>query len=177
MKTRVAVIYGGRSGEHEVSLRSAKSIMDAMDPEKYKILHYLISKEGKWSPRPIVPEPRGNPEIDVVFPVLHGTFGEDGTHAGSARTGRAALRRRGRAGFVRFDGQGSHEAAGQRARIAGGGLFLFCAARDGRDVEAICGQWGFPVFVKPANLGSSVGISKAQNCVELKAAIGVGRLV
>src|SRR5579864_9652415 len=82
MKTRVAVIYGGRSGEHEVSLRSAKSIIDAMDPEKYKVLHYLISKEGKWSPRPIVPEPRANPEIDVVFPVLHGTFGEDGTIQG-----------------------------------------------------------------------------------------------
>ena len=82
MKTRVAVIYGGRSGEHEVSLRSAKSIIEAMDPEKYKVLHYLISKEGKWSPRPIVPEPSGNPEIDVVFPALHGTFGEDGTVQG-----------------------------------------------------------------------------------------------
>src|ERR1700736_1969851 len=82
MRTRVAVIYGGRSGEHEVSLRSAKSIMDAMDSEKYKVLHYLISKQGRWSPRPIVPEPGGNPEIDVVFPALHGTFGEDGTVQG-----------------------------------------------------------------------------------------------
>src|ERR1700688_5017929 len=82
MKKRVAVIYGGRSGEHEVSLRSAKSIIDAIDEEKYKVLHYLISKEGKWSPRPIVPEPGGNPGVDVVFPVLHGTFGEDGTLQG-----------------------------------------------------------------------------------------------
>src|SRR5258708_15090921 len=82
MKLRVAVIYGGRSGEHEVSLRSAKSIIDAMDPEKYKVIHYVISKAGRWSPRPIVPEPNGNPEIDVVFPVLHGTFGEDGTVQG-----------------------------------------------------------------------------------------------
>ena len=47
MKTSVAVIYGGRTGEHEVSLRSAKSVIDAMDPEKYKPLHFLISKEGK----------------------------------------------------------------------------------------------------------------------------------
>src|SRR3981081_2591259 len=53
-----------------------------MDQEKYKVLHFKISKEGKWSPRPIVPEPNGNPEIDVVFPVLHGTFGEDGTVQG-----------------------------------------------------------------------------------------------
>ena len=66
MKTRVAVIYGGRSGEHEVSLRSAKSIIEAMDEEKYKVIHYVISKEGKWSPRPIIPEPDGNAGIDVV---------------------------------------------------------------------------------------------------------------
>src|SRR5437879_10686432 len=56
--------------------------MEDMNPEKYKILHFMISKEGKWRPRTIVPEPRGNPEIDVVFPVLHGTFGEDGTMQG-----------------------------------------------------------------------------------------------
>src|SRR5579871_3524783 len=82
MKKRVAVIYGGRSGEHEISLRSAKSVMEALDPDKYKVLQYMISKEGKWRPRPIIPEPNGNPEIDVVFPVLHGTFGEDGTVQG-----------------------------------------------------------------------------------------------
>src|SRR5271154_4204834 len=82
MKTNVAVIYGGRTGEHEVSLRSAKSIIEAIDAEKYKVLHYVISKEGKWSPRPIQPEPGGNSGVDVVFPVLHGTFGEDGTIQG-----------------------------------------------------------------------------------------------
>ena len=82
MQTRVAVIYGGRTGEHEISLRSAKSIIEALDPEKYKVLHYVISKAGKWSPRPIQPEPGGNPGVDVVFPVLHGTFGEDGTIQG-----------------------------------------------------------------------------------------------
>src|SRR6202034_3890923 len=56
--------------------------IEAIDAEKYKVLHYVISKEGKWSPRPIVPEPGGNAGIDVVFPVLHGTFGEDGTVQG-----------------------------------------------------------------------------------------------
>ena len=87
MRLRVALIYGGRSGEHEISLRSARSIIDALDPDKYKIIHYLISQEGKWRPKPISPEPHGNPEIDVAFPVLHGTFGEDvcdGHAAGSA---------------------------------------------------------------------------------------------
>ncbi|HPQ14594.1 MAG TPA: D-alanine--D-alanine ligase A, partial [Bryobacteraceae bacterium] len=82
MKIRVAVLYGGRSGEHEVSLRSAESIIAAMDPGKYEIERLFITKEGKWEPRPILPEPGANPGIDVVFPVLHGTFGEDGTLQG-----------------------------------------------------------------------------------------------
>src|SRR5205809_2309595 len=56
--------------------------MNGIDPAKYEIIEYFIDKEGKWSPRPIVPEPGAHPEIDVVFPVLHGTFGEDGTVQG-----------------------------------------------------------------------------------------------
>jgi D-alanine-D-alanine ligase len=82
MKLRVAVLYGGRSGEHEVSINSAKAIMQRMDPAKYEIIEYFIDKQGKWKPRPILPEPGAQPEIDVVFPVLHGTFGEDGTVQG-----------------------------------------------------------------------------------------------
>src|SRR5579863_10512698 len=81
-RTRVAVIYGGRSGEHEISVRSAESILKAMDRAKYEIAEYFISKEGKWRPGPILPEPGAHPDIDVVFPVLHGTFGEDGTVQG-----------------------------------------------------------------------------------------------
>ena len=82
MKLRVAVLYGGRSGEHEVSINSAKAIMQRMDPAKYEIIEYFIDKQGQWKPRPILPEPGAQPEIDVVFPVLHGTFGEDGTVQG-----------------------------------------------------------------------------------------------
>src|SRR5258708_36994896 len=82
MKIRVAIIYGGRSGEHEISLRSAESIMQAMDRSKYAVIGYFISKEGKGRPRAIQPEPGAHPDIDVVFPVLHGTFGEDGTMQG-----------------------------------------------------------------------------------------------
>ncbi len=81
-KLRVAILYGGRSGEHEVSLRSAESIMAAMDRERYEILPILVGKDGRWSPRIISPEPGANADIDVVFPVLHGTFGEDGTMQG-----------------------------------------------------------------------------------------------
>src|ERR1035441_4005351 len=82
MKTTVAVIYGGRSGEHEISIRSAKSIMAALDRTRYDVFEYFIDQLGKWSPEPILPEPGAQPEIDVVFPVLHGTFGEDGTGQG-----------------------------------------------------------------------------------------------
>jgi D-alanine-D-alanine ligase len=170
MKTRVAVIYGGRTGEHEVSLRSAKSIIEAMDTEKYKVLHYLISKEGKWSPRPIVPEPRANPEIDVVFPVLHGTFGEDGTMQGLLEladlpyVGAGVL-----ASSVSMDKEVMKRLAKER------GLpvvdYLVLSSKDVSNLEGICSRLQFPVFVKPANLGSSVGISKARNCEELKTAL------
>ncbi len=170
MKTRVAVIYGGRSGEHEVSLRSAKSIIEAMDAEKYKVLHCLISKEGKWSPRPIVPEPNGNPEIDVVFPVLHGTFGEDGTLQGLFElanlpyVGAGVL-----ASSVSMDKDVMKRLAKER------GLpvvdYLVVRADSPANLEGICARFPFPIFVKPANLGSSVGITKAHNCSELKAAL------
>ena len=82
MKLRVAVLCGGRSGEHEISLRSAESIIAAMDPQRYEVQRIFITPEGRWEPRSISPEPGGNPGIDVVFPVLHGTFGEDGTVQG-----------------------------------------------------------------------------------------------
>ena len=78
---RVAVIHGGRSGEHEISLRSAESIIAALDAAKYDVRRILITKEGRWDPAPILPVPGANP-MDVVFPVLHGTFGEDGTIQG-----------------------------------------------------------------------------------------------
>jgi D-alanine-D-alanine ligase len=165
MKTRVAVIYGGRSGEHEVSLRSAKSIIDAMDADKYKVLHYLISKEGKWSPRPIVPEPRGNPEIDVVFPMLHGTFGEDGTIQGLLEL--ADLPYVG-AGVLASSVSMDKEMMKRVASACGLPVVEYF-------VVPCNGTWtfdlDFPKFVKPANLGSSVGISKVRNEKELAAAI------
>ena len=82
MALRVAVLYGGRSGEHEISLRSAESIIAGLDRAKYEVQRIFITPEGRWEPRAISPEPGANPGIDVVFPVLHGTFGEDGTVQG-----------------------------------------------------------------------------------------------
>jgi D-alanine-D-alanine ligase len=170
MKLRVAVIYGGRSGEHEVSLRSAQSIMQAMDADKYKVIHYVISKEGKWRPRPIVPEPRGNPEIDVVFPVLHGTFGEDGTLQGLLEL--ADLPYVG-AGVLASSASMDKEVMKRLAHERGLPIveYRVLSARELGEVDGLCAEFGFPVFVKPANLGSSVGISKARNCAELKDAL------
>ena len=170
MKLRVAVVFGGRSGEHEISLRSAKSIMDAMDPEKYQIHQFIISKEGKWSPRPIAPEPGGNPDIDVVFPVLHGTFGEDGTIQGLLEladlpyVGAGVL-----ASSASMDKEFMKRLAHERGLpVVDYRVFsrseLDCA-------EEACASLGFPLFVKPANLGSSVGISKCKDAAELRNAL------
>src|SRR5271154_6210241 len=142
MKKRVAVIYGGGGGGHEGSLRSAPSIIDALDPEKYKVLHYLISKEGKWSPRPIVPEPHGNPEIDVVFPALHGTFGEDGTLqgllelAGLPYVGAGVL-----ASSVSMDKEVMKRLAKERGLPVAPYVVLHSAERD--NLEGICKRFDF----------------------------------
>jgi D-alanine-D-alanine ligase len=163
-KLRVAVLYGGRSGEHEVSLNSAESIISAMDTAKYDVQRILISKEGRWQPRAISPEPGGNPDIDVVFPVLHGTFGEDGTV------------------------QGLLELAD--LPYVGAGVLASSVSMDKDAMKRLCSASGlpvveyyvhagfqpgiplvFPMFVKPANLGSSVGISKVNSIQELGPAL------
>lgn len=169
MKLRVAVIYGGRSGEHEISLRSAESIMNAMDPAKYEILRYFISQEGKWRPRPILPEPGAQQAIDVVFPVLHGTFGEDGTVQGLLEL--ADLPYVG-AGVLGSALSMDKELMKRVCRERGLPVVEYVTQWRGRlDTNALCQSPGFPVFVKPANLGSSVGISKAGNCRELETAL------
>jgi D-alanine-D-alanine ligase len=122
----------------------------------------LISKEGKWSPRPIVPEPRSNPEIDVVFPVLHGTFGEDGTMQGLLEL--AELPYVG-AGVLASSASMDKEVMKRLAKERGLPVvdYLVMSSKDVSNLEGICSRFEFPVFVKPANLGSSVGISKARN--------------
>ena len=174
MKLRVAIVYGGRSGEHEISLRSAQSIRKALDPDRYKVIEYFISHEGKWRPRPILPEPHGNPEIDVVFPVLHGTFGEDGTVQGLleladlAYVGPGVL-----ASAVAMDKEVFKRVMRER------GLPVVDAVTVRSDqlnsAEAMA-RLPFPMFVKPANLGSSVGISKVKNESELDKALAEAAL-
>ncbi len=169
MKTRVAVVYGGRSGEHEVSLRSAESVIAAMDPARYQVTRYLIDKAGHWSPSPLLPEPGRNPDIDVVFPVLHGTFGEDGTVQGLleladlAYVGAGVL-----ASAVGMD----KDVMKLVCRHSGIPVVDWVTVLRGSiDLDRIEAAFPYPVFVKPANLGSSVGISKARNRRELEEAV------
>jgi len=165
----VAVICGGRSGQHEVSIRSARSIMDAMDSSRYEIREYFISKEGKWSPGPILPEPGANPGIDVVFPVLHGTFGEDGTVQGLLELADLPYVGAGVAGSsIAMDKEITKRLCVERGLPVVDYLVQY---RDALDVSEAEHAFAYPVFIKPANLGSSVGITKAHDRAELEAAL------
>src|SRR2546422_315353 len=145
MRMRIAVLQGGRSGEHEVSLRSAKSIMEAMDKSRYDVIPYTIGKDGKWEPRPILPEPGGNPEIDVVFPALHGTFGEDGTIQGLLEladlpyVGAGVL-----SSSLSMDKELMKRVCRERVIPVVEYMVLY------RGEDAVQPSFGFPMFVKPA---------------------------
>jgi D-alanine-D-alanine ligase len=166
MKLRVAVLYGGRSGEHEISIRSAECIMAAMDPEKYEIVRLFITPEGKWEPWAIQPEPGSNPGIDVVFPALHGTFGEDGTMQGLLELADLAYVG---AGVLASSVAMDKEITKRLCRQSGLPMVDYVVLwRGDLDFES---PFGYPVFVKPANLGSSVGISKARDAAQLASAI------
>jgi len=168
-KLRVAVLYGGRSGEHDISLRSAEAVIAALSPDKYEVSRYFISLEGRWEPGPILPVPGAHPDIDVVFPVLHGTFGEDGTIQGLLEladlpyVGANVL-----SSAVSMDKDIMKRVCRDKGLPVVDYLVL---SRDEMDAAAVAVRLPFPLFVKPANLGSSVGISKAHDMAELEAAL------
>jgi len=165
----VAVLSGGRSGEHEVSLRSAEAIASALDPLKYEALRLFIDKEGRWDPAPLLPQPGANPRVDVVFPALHGTFGEDGTVQGLLEL--ADLPYVG-AGVLGSSAAMDKEVMKRLCRERGLPVVEYLTVkRHYANPDLIRETLGFPVFVKPANLGSSVGISKARDEEELRAAL------
>ncbi len=133
------------------------------------MLRYLIGKDGRWQPGPILPEPGAHPNIDVVFPVLHGTFGEDGTVQGLFEladlpyVGANVL-----ASSLSMDKDAMKRICRERGLPV---VEYMVLGRDGMNAEAVARELPFPIFVKPANLGSSVGISKAHNIEELEAAL------
>lgn len=186
MRRRVAVIAGGRSSEHEVSLASARSVLDALDPARYDPVEVTIGRDGRWALPPaaraaldgpadapidslLVPATPGAlatlGAVDVVVPLLHGPFGEDGTvqgllelagipYVGSGVTGSA----------VCMDKDVC------KAVLRGNGIPV-AESITLRTGDAPANPFGYPVFVKPARLGSSVGISKARSEEELVDAI------
>jgi D-alanine-D-alanine ligase len=207
-KRRVAVVFGGRSAEHEISVLSARSVIDALDPERYDVVAIGVTKEGRWQLMPTGPPslPAGEAElpgvmpasgaeialdqdpgsgaivaadgartsIDVVFPVLHGPYGEDGSiqglfemagvpYVGSGVLGSAvgmdkAVQK------VLFEAAGipvvPHEVVHEREW-----------EEDPEAVEARAQHLGYPMFAKPAALGSSIGIRKVGGPDELRAAL------
>ena len=227
-KLRVGVIYGGRSGEHEVSLASAAAVFKNLDPVRYEAIPIKIEKDGRWSlpERPpaidkaadvihethaprleaddrrethLVARPGGDTlvtldpstraekparsgqatvsgvKLDVVFPVLHGPYGEDGTVQGLLELANVPYVGAG----VLASAVGMDKAA-MKLVLAAKGLpicdYEVVLRRDWQHderatLQTVVDRLGFPVFVKPANLGSSVGISKAKHVAELRTAI------
>lgn len=210
-KIRVGVIYGGKSGEHHVSLQTALSVINAFDFGKYEIVPFYITQRGQWSSGELIDAPVDKQRllelggdagaraltplfganggqvalhaegaapsrpIDVVFPLLHGTFGEDGTIQGLFEIA-----------DIPYVGAGVLASAVGMDKImmkiafAAVGLpqcvyrhftrYSWEKSRDDNVMEIEIAL-GYPCFVKPANLGSSVGISKANNREELLAAV------
>jgi D-alanine-D-alanine ligase len=209
-RVRVAVIFGGRSAEHDVSLRSAQTVIGALDPNRYEIMPIGVTREGRWltggdpfrqlaeasplfalgagdagdvEPGPaggVAAEPALMPsvldgEIDVVFPVLHGPMGEDGTVQGMLEL----------AG-IPYVGSGvlgsavAMDKAASKTILAQSGLPQVPWRLIGRKewqrnpelvTEWVAARLGFPCFIKPANMGSSVGVVKVHDASELQPAM------
>jgi D-alanine-D-alanine ligase len=143
--------------------------MAAINPEQYEVLPFFIGKDGKWEPRPIQPEPGANPGIDVVFPVLHGTFGEDGTMQGLLELAELPYVGAGVLGSAMAMDKDVMKRLCLQRRLPI--VEYETVARSRMDIDEILHSLDLPVFVKPANLGSSVGISKARDREELGAAL------
>lgn len=201
-KIRVAVLFGGRSGEHEVSLVSASAVIENLDKEKYEVIPIGITKEGRWIAGPesmkllkanqapedsnvmILAEParttpgpsseRRGLDVDVVFPVLHGPYGEDGTVQGFLElTGLPYVGCGVLASAVAMDKVIQKKVFAAEGLAQVDYVWFWRDEWDKRRDELInqIEKLGYPVFVKPPNLGSSVGISKAKNRGELFGAV------
>ena len=214
-KLRVGVVFGGRSGEHEVSVRSAASVIAALDEGKYEVVPIAITRAGRWlSPAEsagllpehatkrlsktierktdalaVVGDPSRSglvafdangghapaPTLDLIFPVLHGTYGEDGTIQGLLEMAGVPY-----VGCGVLASSCGMDKVTMKALFRNAGLPLcayvwFLRSEWEREREAVLRRvvrkLGFPCFVKPANLGSSVGVSKAPDKRTLAAAI------
>jgi D-alanine-D-alanine ligase len=205
-RIRVAVVYGGRSSEHGVSVVSAGSVLSALDPERYEVIPVGITRDGGWLLTEVDPEKlqvsgRSLPEVetgsavvlpgdptagglvavepeqgirvlgtvDVVFPVLHGRFGEDGTIQGMLEMAGVPY-----VGPGVFASAAAMDKEFTKKLLAADGLPVgdYAVLRRGRPASSVdLERLGWPVFVKPARSGSSVGISKVRAAEDLPDAI------
>jgi D-alanine-D-alanine ligase len=178
-RTRVAVLLGGRSSEHEISLESARSVLAALDPDRYETVTVEIGRDGRWElgtgtdggsvaetlPVPTSKVPATLGEVDVVFPVLHGPFGEDGTVQGLLELAGVPYVGAGVLGSALAMDKDVFKAV---MRDRGVPVTKNITLRQGQAPE---NPFGYPVFVKPARLGSSVGISKVEREQDRAAAV------
>jgi D-alanine-D-alanine ligase len=154
---------GGRSSEHEVSLASARSVLEALDPARYDVRPIEISRDGRFD------DPDPFRDVDVAFPVLHGPYGEDGTIQGMLEVAGVAYVGSGVAASALCMDKDLFKAV---LRDKGIPVPASLTIRRG-DSEAVENPFGFPVVVKPARLGSSVGITIARTAAELERGIGL----
>ena len=208
-KTRIGIIFGGRSGEHEVSLKSARSVMQALDKEKYEIVPIGITRSGewrvassKWLVNGSVPQLKAEEkdaqqatlitgsqtselmqidsdaklsfkQLDVIFPVLHGTYGEDGSVQGMLELANVPFVGAGVVGSATGMDKAifKHVMASNGIPILPWKLVLRSRWQDDSDgvLSELENTLQYPMFTKPANLGSSVGIAKCNDRAELRA--------
>ncbi len=205
-KLRVGVIFGGRSGEHEISLRSARSVLAALDPEKYEVTQVGITHEGEWLvgsnvldalvdgqergsiPAAILPVPARNQlyeirqgergeqlsmvtPLDVVIPLLHGTFGEDGAIQGLFELADLAYVGSGVVGSSVGMDKGIFKDVMMSNNVPVLEYVIVLRRQIENNMEEVLSKAellaAYPLFVKPANLGSSVGVTKCRNRSDL----------
>ncbi len=162
-KLKIGVLLGGKSAEHDVSLQSAKNVIGALDKNKYQIYPIKISRNGIFDLNSVK-------KMDVIFPVLHGPYGEDGSMQGLLKILNLPFVGPGVLGSA----LGMDKDVMKKLFIeAGIPIGKFIAARNGEKInlKKVKKELGLPVFIKPANMGSSVGISKVKNEKEFNKAI------
>ncbi|HVA72090.1 MAG TPA: D-alanine--D-alanine ligase family protein [Candidatus Limnocylindrales bacterium] len=203
-RLRIGILFGGRSGEHEVSLASAASVIRALDTEKYEAVPIGITKDGRWlvgtnahkllpeilktGERVVLPPDPGSSalvslggsaqpsvKIDVIFPVLHGTFGEDGTVQGLLELAGVPYVGAGVLGSAVGMDKDLQKRLFREARIPVVAALAISRheweTKRGEILVAVKKKFRFPLFVKPATLGSSVGMTRVSNAAELPAAL------
>ncbi len=162
-RLKIGVLFGGKSAEHEVSLQSARNVINALDKNKYIITPIKINKNGKFNFNNLR-------NFDLIFPVLHGPFGEDGSMQGLLKLAGVPFVGAGVLGSAVGMDKDVMKRLLKEAHIPIG-KFITLAANTKINFSKIKKELGLPIFIKPANMGSSVGINKVRNKNEFKKAL------